>query len=58
MFVLFISKARNNMLLWLLLKSSSFRRAPPKLKIIQKLHNAAKWLQYTWDFMNKIEVKI
>ena len=23
---------------------------------IQKLHKAAKWLQFNWDFMNKIEV--
>ena len=26
--------------------------------LIQKLHKAAKWPQYNWDFMNKIKVKI
>ena len=25
---------------------------------IQKLHKAAKRLQYNWEFMNKIELKI
>ena len=28
------------------------------LEIIQELHKAAKWLQFNWNLMNKIEVKI